>query len=59
MSIFVWLYVYAHLHVTWERKLKKKEILEKEKEKGVRGVKGLRDTLREIDEKFSKNKSTD
>ena len=57
MSLFVWLYVYAHLHVTWERKLKKKEILEKEKEKGVRGVKGVkgvRDTLREIDEKISK-----
>ncbi|MHA1241613.1 MAG: hypothetical protein ACTSQU_12620 [Promethearchaeota archaeon] len=50
MSLFVWFYVYAHLHVSWERKIKKKEILEKEK--------GVRDTLREIDEKFSENKST-
>jgi len=31
MSLFVWFYVYAHLHVSWERKIKKKEILEKEK----------------------------
>jgi len=51
----MWLYVYAHLHVTLERKFKKKEILEK----GVKGVRGVRDTLREIDEKISKNKSND
>ena len=51
MSLFMWLYVYAHLHVTLERKFKKKEILEKENGKGVKGIKGLRDTLREIDEK--------
>ena len=43
------------------RKTKEIENLEKEleKEKGVKGVKGLRDTLREIDEKISENKNTD
>ncbi len=41
---------------------KSKEIEELETELGVRddkGIKGLRDTLREIDEKISKNKNTD
>ena len=41
---------------------KSKEIEELETELGVRGdkgIKGLRDTLREIDERNSKNKSID
>jgi hypothetical protein len=41
---------------------KSKEIEELEKELGVRGdkgIKGLRDTFREIDERTSKNKSID
>jgi len=41
---------------------KSKEIEDLEKEIGVRGdkgIKGLRDTLREIDERNSKNKSID
>ena len=41
---------------------KSKEIEELEKKLGVRGdkgIKGIRDTLREIDEKISENKSTD
>ncbi len=41
---------------------KSKEIEELETELGVRGdkgIKGLRDTLREIDERTSKNKSID
>jgi hypothetical protein len=41
---------------------KTKEIEELEKEKGVKGskrVKGVRDTLREIDEKISKTESSD
>jgi hypothetical protein len=41
---------------------KSTEIEELETELGVRddkGIKGLRDTLREIDEKISENKSTD
>ncbi len=46
------------------RKTKEIERLEREleKEKGVRtskGVKGVRDTLREIDEKNSKNENRD
>ena len=46
------------------RKTKEIENLEKEleNEKGVRGnkgIRGVRDTLREIDEKISKNESTD
>ena len=45
------------------RKTKEIENLEKEleNEKGVRGnkgIRGVRDTLREIDEKISENKST-
>ncbi len=52
MSLFVSILVYLHLYGYLERKLKKKEILEKEKGvRGRKGVKGLRDTLREIDEK--------
>ena len=41
---------------------KSKEIEDLEKEIGLRGdkgIKGLRDTLREIDERTSKNKSID
>jgi hypothetical protein len=48
--------VYAYL----EKKIKKKVGPEKEKRiRRNKGVKGIRDTLREIDEKISKNKSTD
>ena len=58
MSFLLQLYAYLFGYEYAKRKFKKKEILEKEKGKGARGVKGLRDTLREIDEKISENKST-
>ena len=60
MSLFVRLYLYVHVYSYLEKKFKKKFGPEKEKRlKRNKGVKGLRDTLREIDEKISKNKSND
>ena len=60
MSFLLQLYAYLFGYEYAKRKFKKKEILEKEKGvRGNKGVKGLRDTLREIDEKISKNKSID
>jgi len=60
MSFLLQLYAYLFGYEYAKRKFKKKEILEKEKGvRGNKGVKGIRDTLREIDEKISKNKSTD
>ena len=60
MTFLLQLYAYLFGYEYAKRKFKKKEILEKEKGvRGNKGVKGLRDTLREIDEKTSKNKSTD
>ena len=60
MSFFVRLYLYLHIYEYAVRKTKKKEDLEKEKRvRGKKGIKGLRDTFREIDERYSKNKSID
>ena len=60
MTFLLQLYAYLFGYEYAKRKFKKKEIIEKEKGvRGNKGVKGLRDTLREIDEKISKNKSTD
>ena len=59
MTFLLQLYAYLFGYEYAKRKFKKKEVFEKEKGKGARGVKGLRDTLREIDEKISKNKSID
>ena len=47
MTFLLQLYAYLFGYEYVKRKFRKKEI----KGKGVRGVKGLRDTLREIDEK--------
>ncbi len=52
MSFFVRLLVYMHIYEYAVRKTKKKE-------KGVRRVKGIRETLREIDAMTSKNKNID
>ena len=52
MSFFVRLLVYMHIYEYAVRKTKKKEDLEKEK--GVRGIKGIRDALREFDARTSK-----
>ena len=60
MSFFLGLCVHVHIYAYLERKFKNKEVLEKEKGvRGNKGIKGLRDTLREIDEKSSKNDSSD
>ena len=60
MTFLLQLYAYLFGYEYAKRKFKKKEILEKEKGvRGNKGVNGLRDTLREIDEKISKNKNTD
>ena len=60
MSFFVRLLVYMHVYEYAVRKTKKKEALEKEKKvRGKKGIKGLRDTFREIDERYSKIKSID
>jgi len=49
-----------HIYEYAVRKTKKKEDLEKEKRvRRDKGIKGLRDTFREIDERTSKNKSID
>ena len=55
MPIFWVLYGSWYTYVTLESRTKYRADLEKEK--GVRGVKGIRDTLREIDEKISENKN--
>lgn len=53
---FVFVYIYEYIH----RKAIKKERLEKEKGvRGNKGIKGVRDTFREIDEIISKHKSCD
>ena len=53
---FVFVYMYEYIH----RKATKKERLEKEKGvRGNKGIKGVRDTFREIDEIISKYKSCD
>ena len=53
---FVFVYIYEYIH----RKAIKKERLEKEKGvRGNKGIKGVRDTFREIDEIISKYKSCD
>ena len=55
MSFFVRLLVYMHIYEYAVRKTKKKEDLEKEKRvRGDKGIKGVRDTFREIDEMTSK-----
>ena len=60
MSFLVRLLVYMHIYEYAQRKTKKKADLEEEKRvRGNKGIKGLRDTLREIDERTSKNKSID
>ena len=60
MTFLLQLYAYLFGYEYAKRKFKKKEILEKEKGvRGSKGVRGVRDTLREIDEKISKNKSID
>ena len=52
MSFFVRLLVYMHIYEYVVRKTKKKEGLEKEKRiRGNKGIKGVRNTLREIDER--------
>ncbi len=48
--LFVYGYVYRYIHFR-----KTKKIKDLEKEKGFRGIKGVRDTFREIDERYSKN----
>ena len=53
---FAFVYIYEYIH----RKAIKKERLEKEKGvRGNKGIKGVRDTFREIDEIISKYKSCD
>lgn len=55
MPFFVRLLVYMHIYEYAVRKTKKKEDLEKEKRvRRDKGIKGLRDTFREIDERNSK-----
>ncbi len=55
MTFLLQLYAYLFGYEYAKRKFKNKE----NEEKGVKRVKGLRDTLREIDDKISKNKNTD
>ena len=57
MGFLLLLYAYLFGNENAKRKLKNKEILKKEN--GIKGVKGFRDTLREIDEEILKDKSTD
>ncbi|MHA1235091.1 MAG: hypothetical protein ACTSO6_11930 [Promethearchaeota archaeon] len=57
MTFLLQLYAYLFGYEYAKRKFKNKEIVEKEK--GVRGVKGIRDTFREVDDKILKNKNTD
>ena len=60
MSFIVRLYAYMYIYDYSKRNTFKKERLEKEKGlRGHKGIKGVRDTFREIDEKISKNKSID
>jgi len=60
MGFLFQLYIYLYGYEYAKRKFIKKSDLEKENgAKGNKGVKGLRDSLREIDEKISKNKSID
>jgi hypothetical protein len=52
--------MYGNTYRDMLRKTKEREGLEKEKGvRGNKGNKGIRDTLREIDERISKNKSID
>jgi len=60
MGFILQLYVYLYEYKYEKRKFNKK--IDLENEKGARGhkrVKGIRDTLREIDESISKNRSID
>ena len=60
MSFILRLYAYVYIYDYIERNTFKKERLEKEKGvRGNKGIKGVRDTFREIDERISKNKSID
>ena len=60
MPFFVRLLVYMYIYEYAVRKTKKKEDLEKEKRVKVdKGIKGLRDTFREIDERTLKNRIID
>ena len=60
MPLLLQLYAYLFGYEYAKRKFNKKSDLEKENgAKGNKGVKGLRDTLREIEEKISKNKRID
>ena len=54
---FIWrLYACVYIYRYMQRKTKKIEDLEKEKGlRGNKGIKGVRDTFREIDERISKN----
>jgi len=55
--LFVYVYIYRYIHF---RKTKKIDDLEKEKGvRGNKGIKGVRDTFREIDGRISKNISVD
>ena len=60
MSFILRLYAYVYIYDYIKRNTFKKERLEKEKGvRGNKGIKGVRDTFREIDERISKNKSID
>jgi len=60
MPFWMQLYTYLYGYEYAKRKINKKRDLEKEiGVRGNKGIKGLRDTLREIDERNSKNESID
>ena len=62
MGLLLHIYSYLFGYEYAKRKFNKKIDLEKEKGKGnrgLKGVKGFRDTLKEIDEKNSKTESRD
>ena len=53
MSFILRLYAYVYIYDYFKRKKKKKERLEKEKGvRGNKGIKGVRDTFREINERM-------
>ena len=53
--LYVYGYIYRYIHF---RKIKEEEDLEKGI-RGTKGIKGVRDTFRDIDERISKNISID
>ena len=60
MGLLLHIYSYLFGYEYAKRKFNKKIDLEKEKgNRGLNGVKGFRDTLKEIDEKISKTESRD